>query len=1069
LRIKCCLSIIAVLLASRCLPAGTGYGEISGAVLEWNGGCAPLASLTLVHRGTGSLREIVADPKGKYHVSDLLAGLYTIMARAVGTSASAEVSAVVEEGHQTEVTIVLSKAGSVLESSGLRDLPLLHRDYLDLVRQAPEITVGQPGGNIEGFGPYTPRGNSSFNSAGQRGQNNNFLVDGVDNNEVWVRGAILQPSAESIQDVNLLTNYIPAQFGSATGAVVNVETRSGQKLFHGSVYEYFENSGLDAPNFFDRLRKPNLAQNQFGASAGGPIRGNGWFFFANGELLRERRGLTVVSTVPGLDQRGGNFDTVPIYDPLSMHRIRPGVFVRQPLAGNRVPLSRIPSAARNLIGLYPDPNLPGAVDNYLFTPTLSGTSGRYNVRTDKIFSARSALFARVGYGRYRGESPGAFSSSGGWAAGSDSTQQADAMNTALSTWGGVISHTFAIHPGLLNEFRAGAARFDLNANPQDYGLNASAALGIPGLGDNGLPNVLTSGLAQLGAAGPVPLTIRTTSYQLEDTLSWAAGQHTWKFGLQAIRRSAEGTASAWNDRGTFFFTPDYTNQPGVDHTGSSLASLLLGYPAEIRRDVQFAPYALRGWEWSGFVQDEIRLWPRLTIQVGIRYSLLPPVTESQGRLVNFNFDRNAPALNQFAGKAGVNQYAGLPLNWRAIAPRAGLVFDVFGNGSTLLRGGFSTAYDSGAYLWEGSLAQNPPFASRQDFFNGSLFIGRSLADGLPNPQPVAMPGKDTLNRVGNAIYAIEPKTFTPYADLYSVSIERSLRPGLTLEIGGTGSMGIHLYANVDLNQEPFPGPWLPSATRQLWSAPLLSRIDYFDFAGGSTYYAAHVKLSGQLARGLRVLMSYTYGKSVDDAAAPESNQQSRPSGPQNFSDPGGARSASPFDIAQRLLITGFYELPFKRPLLANWRTSAIITAQTGFPFTPELAVNGLNNGGFQLPNRVGDGSLPSGQRSYLHWFNTSLDRSDPQHAFETPALYQYGNAGYDIVRGPGLATVDASLARTFAVTERLHLEARAEAFNLLNRTNFALPNRILGLDSSGVIGHTATASRQMQLVVRAQW
>ena len=155
--------------------------------------------------------------------------------------------------------------------------------------------------------------------------------------------------------------------------------------------------------------------------------------------------------------------------------------------------------------------------------------------------------------------------------------------------------------------------------------------------------------------------------------------------------------------------------------------------------------------------------------------------------------------------------------------------------------------------------------------------------------------------------------------------------------------------------------------------------------------------------------------------------------------------------------------------LSNWRASSVVTLQTGFPFTPELAINGLNNGGFQLPDRAGDGSLPSDQRSYLHWFNTSLNRADPQHAFETPPLYQYGNSGFNIVRGPGLATVDGALVRSFALGGRLRLRARVEAFNLLNRTNFALPNRILGLESSGAINHTSTASRQFQLAAKLEW
>lgn len=1035
---------MVLLLAVRCLTAATGSGEISGTVLDWSGGCAPLASLTLVHQGTGSQREIVADAAGKYHASGLRAGLYTIVVQLSGT----QISARVEEGQKIELNIVVARTGAAVDSALFRDLPFRQRDYLDAVRAAPNVTGGQQAGSIEGFGPYSTRGNSSLNSDGQRGQDNNFLLDGIDNNEPWSRGAVLLPSAESIREVNLHATYLGPEFGNAAGAVVDVRTHPGQRQFHGSAYEYFENSALNAADFFDRGETPRLAQNQFGGSVGGHIAKSSWFFFADADILRETSGLTVISTVPSAAEKAGDFGSVPIYDPLSLTQTSPGVFTRAPLAGNRIPLSRIPAAAQNLIALYPDPNLPGVLNNYLFTPALTNSSERFNIRTDRAFSARSALFARASYGQFLGNSPGALPNNDG----SDPTQNADAMRSNLTTWGGAIGHTVAIRPDLVNELRAGTTIFDLVANPLDLGLSASASLGIPGLSHQGLPGVLTSGFAQLGAAGPTPLTIRSTSVQVSDTLGWNSGRHHWKFGLQAIRRFADGTASQFTGRGTFTFTPDYTDQPGVNNTGSALASLLFGYPAEIRRDVQFHAYHLRGWEWSGFAGDEIQLTRKLTIQAGIRYSLLPAITEADNRLVNFNFDHVNPALDQSAA---------LPTNWRAIAPRVGFAYDIFGNGSTLLRGGFSTAYDTGAYLWEGSLARNQPYASRQDYFSGSLFLGPNLTAGLPAPQPIALTDRETLNRVGGAIYAIEPKAYTPYADLYGIWIEQRLRPTVTLEIGGTGSMGIHLYTLKDVNQVPFPGPWQPSSRRVYWSAQDLSRIESLDYAGGSTYYAGHVRLHGRLAPRLPILMSYTFGKSIDDATAPLNDQQSRPAGPQNFSDPGGARSPSPFDVTQRLAITALYEFPFKNTLLSHWRAASVITAQTGLPFTPQLAVNGLNNGDFQLPNRVGGGSLPAGQQSYLHWFDTG--------AFQTPPLYQYGNSGYDILRGPGLATLDASLARTFKLTESLGIEARAEAFNLLNRANFALPNRILGLNSSGTINHTITPARQMQLVIRAEW
>ena len=232
-----------------------------------------------------------------------------------------------------------------------------------------------------------------------------------------------------------------------------------------------------------------------------------------------------------------------------------------------------------------------------------------------------------------------------------------------------------------------------------------------------------------------------------------------------------------------------------------------------------------------------------------------------------------------------------------------------------------------------------------------------------------------------------------------------------------------------------------------------------------------------MSSGLRLLACYRLAKSIDDATAPASGQQSRPPGPQFIYDPRSTRSPSSYDVSQRLVLTAFYDLPIGnagsrrlRAALSNWRASSVVTLQTGFPFTPELAMNGLNNGGFQLPDRAGDGSLPSDQRSYLHWFNTSLNRADPQHAFETPPLYQYGNSGFNIVRGPGLATRGWRAGPEFRARPGGCACGRGwKAFNLLNRTNFALPNRILGLESSGAINHTSTASRQFQLAARLEW
>jgi len=979
--------------------------EISGVIFEPGGAPSALARVTIKSQSGVLRRDLVADLDGKFH-ADLPPDFYVVAARSVYSGNSATLNTAVHEGQIADVLIQLT------EPLYLRDQP---------------VTRGQEGGNLEGYGPYGIRGNLSINAVGQRAQNNNFLLDGMDNNDAWLHGVVLVPAVETIESVSLASVYIPARFGHATGAVVNVQTRSGNNQLHGSGFDTFQNSVLNTRNFFDGSDKPAATGNQFGVTLGGPIRKNDWFFFVDGEALRERQGLTVISTVPTVAQKSGDFGNLlskaRIYDPFS---ISPE-YVRLPFPNNRIPATMIPATARDLVELYPNPNLPGAADNYRFTPALINKGTDFGTHLDNTLH-RSSLSVGFNYQHRDQQSPGALPD----LAGSDYRQHADDSQTWLSGWGGGVSHSYVLSPALLNLFRIGATQIRMNGEPNNPAL----------------PAIAPEGFVQLGANNTVPFHIHTSSYQLEDSVRWTRGRHTFEAGFSIIHRQATGNTSEWSSRGNFLFTPDYTSQQGIAQTGDSMASLLLGFPSEVRRDVQLADFHLKAWELSGFIQDEIRIGRRLTIQAGIRYSLDPPLTEADNRMVNYHFETNGAESIEFAGQNSVNGYAGVSFYRKAIAPRIGFALDMFGRGATMLRGGFSKAYDPGSYLTTGALARNPPYASRLDLINGTFALGPNLSAGFP-----------PLNASNRAVYAIGPGNYEPYADQWGISLEQRLLARLTLEIAGLSSMGAHLYERYDANQ-PYPAP-TPYAFPRYPFEPYHGRVDYLDLAGGSTYYGGQLKLSGQPLPGLQLTTTYLYSKSIDDSTAPGTEQDSRPAGPQYIYALRAMRSVSPFDIPQRLMLAASYELPF------HWRAGTLISIQSGLPFTPQLAVNSLNNGGFQLPNRVGSGALPVSQQSYLQWFDTSL--TGPGSAFQLPPLYQYGNSGFDILRGPGLANTDFSLARDFSLRESVHLRTRVEVLNLLNRTNFALPERILGVESSGVISHTATPSRQVQLVVKLEW
>ena len=1037
-------------------------------MLDAAGNPVPFVEITLLRPHTDFRLTLPADSDGTYLVARLGPGPYTIAVTSVIYGIS--VATVMVEDFKTAIGsfVVNNPTSPGGDDTG--------RACLDSVREQADIAPGQQGSAAEGAGPYGFRANMSFNVNGQRGQNNNFLLDGMDNNDNWTGSALFNPPAAAIGAVNLMDGYIPAASGHATGASVSVYTRSGSSELHGSAHEEFGNSALDARNFFDGAQKPATMANQFGGSLGGPVRKGGWYFFADLEGLHSRQGLTVISTVPTGAQKAGSFGFAPIYNPFTIAPTPSGIFERQLFPNDRIPQSLFSPAGEKLLALYPDPNLPGIANNYRYSPPAVHNSGWFHGRSDKRLSAQHSLSVSAGYEHERVQSPGALPAPAGLSLaqsslGSDITQNADDADMTANAWEAAIAETAALRPALVNEFRAGAASLHLQAQPLDQRTNWSTLLDIPGLSDAGLPTVSPTGFTSLGAAGAAPFDLRMSNYQLEDTMRWTTAHHAWHFGVQAIRRFADGDAGDVSSRGTFFFTPDYTSQQGsASPTGDSIASLLLGFPSEVQRDVQFSPYHLRAWELSGFIGDQIRLG-RLTIQAGLRYSLYLPLTEASDRMVNFNYSRTEPALDQFAAQAGVNQYADVGFSKRALAPRVGFVLNLSASGSTALRGGFSKSYDSGTYLAEGILARNPPYASLLDRINGTFQLGPNLTAGLPTPVAVSLLTAQALNAAQGSINAIQPENSTPYADQWDLFFERRLGSRLLFEIGGAGSMGIHLEDAFNANQ-PFPAP-TPYATLRYPYDPYESRITYLNLGGGSTYYGGQVKLSGQVRPGLMVLLSYSHSKSVDDSVAPFSDPLSRPAAPQDTYNGRGNRGPSPFDVTQRAVFTAYYALP--RPTSGNWfaaaardwHANAVVTLQTGFPFTPELAVNSLNNGGFQLPNRAAGGTLPADQRSYLHWFKTTLGAAGS--AFQVPALYHYGNSGFDILRGPGLATADAALSRSFRLRENLRLETRFAATNLLNRANFALPNRYLGVESSGVISHTITPARELQLAVRVAW
>jgi hypothetical protein len=363
-------------------------------------------------------------------------------------------------------------------------------------------------------------------------------------------------------------------------------------------------------------------------------------------------------------------------------------------------------------------------------------------------------------------------------------------------------------------------------------------------------------------------------------------------------------------------------------------------------------------------------------------------------------------------------------------------------------------------------------------------VGRNITDGLPIPVPTILDTAAKLNAAGGSLIAVQLDTHTPRAQQFGLNIQHEIGSGLLLDVGWVGTHGSHLFSAYNLNQAA-PGSTAITARRPIQLLNNLPTITYFGFYGDSVYEGLQAKLTKRFANGLEFLTNYTWGKSLDNAIAGSSGQRNRPnvaSQYQDITNIASARGLSSFDIASRFVFSGIYDIPFGHGrkfgsgankitdlVIGGWQMNAIITMQSGLPFTPVLAANGLNNGNFQLPNRIGSGSLPDAERTIQRWFNTSISPSDPNRAFDIPAPFQFGNSGYDILRGPGLQTVDLAIHKNIPLTERIKLQLRGEGFNILNRANFALPNLNLGAAAGGTIASTITTSRQIQLVAKIEF
>ncbi len=1061
LRSYVCLfvSAVAMLLATAGLNAQTSTAVVVGSVTDASGAAVSGASVSIKNVDTGIAHPVTTDGQGRYRVPELQIGNYEVQASqsgfqtvvrkgitlSVGSEAVIDLTLPVGQAQQTvtvdaqasQVDTTSAAVANLVEPTQMRELPLNGRNFDQLLSLAPGVQVLPPSGKTL-FGVQ-----DNYSIGGARPQGQAFLIDNTNlltyfghGTGSGATGATL--GIEAIAEFQTLTNTYSAQFGGS-GAVVNAVSKSGTNALHGSLYEFLRNSQFDARNFFDNFRRtgenyarvPEFERNQFGASAGGPIKKDKTFFFANFEAFRQHQGQTAIANVPDANAKLGYL---------------PCATAPTAACNSATGLAYVGVApnVQSTMALYPTATtlLGGGLGTFQTVANSIANESYLVVRLDHNISAKDSIFARYIMDSANVKLPVATSPIPLY-------PQSDKTLNQFATveWKRLVS------PNIVNLARTSFLR------PTEQSLlpNSIPALSyFPGRPDG---RVLVNGLSQLGPVQDDPFRLFVNHFVFGDDVIWSRGAHNIRFGANVDRTQdntgvSAGNGGAWTFNSLLLFMQGTAAQlqapkPGFDDTTRDMRELFV------------TPY----------IQDEWKVLPRLTLNIGLRYDWSANPYERLNKLTNL-VNNPSGALqtvpNAFVRNPSKN-------NW---APRFGFAWDVFGDHRTSVRGGFGMFYDV--------------ITAKQ--YSPGYF--RSLPYTLSNQQnpvyPVAFSTAAAASTpTYNSLVDYQAAT-TPYVMQYNMNIQRDLGRGMTFSAGYIGSRGVHLTDQRDTNP---PVPTVNAAGQTVLGTlvngkitanprlnPNLGFILTRQTWGSSNYNSLQTSLNRRLTNRLQLQASYTFSKSLDYGSASD-NQSGQGSGsnpfPQNPYDIRSEYGRSSFDRTHAFRLSSVYTTPglsnrIADAIAGSWQLSGIFSAVSGNPFTVYL---GFDQAGTQQANGERPNLLPG--------FSPNPVTGDPSHwinmaAFGVPTVGTFGNLGRDTLIGPGITNLDYSMAKTMKVrriSELAALQFRAEIFNILNHPNFGLPQQTAvftqlpngggtASPTAGQITNTNTSSRQIQLALK---
>ena len=1105
---------IVLVLAFLCSFSYPAFGQgtdasLTGTVTDPSHSAISNAKVTARNKSTNWVQEVTTNASGAYSFLNLPVGSYAVTVEQNGFStASLELTVETAQKARQDIELQVGQAqqtvtvessaqelstqdaslGAVISNNVVEDTPLYLRNWDDLLRLVPGV---QSNRYTDQSGATSAGRTGAFNVHGVHSLQNDFILDGIDNNtfsenvqELSTQAS--RPSVDTIQEFKVITNPYSSEYGRSPGAAVVVTTKGGSNQIHGVVYEYLRNNYFDANDFFSNrsgLTKPKNNQNQFGGSVGAPILHDRLFGFFNYEGTRISRGVSRISTVPLANERIGDFSAAAaaangfsspyptIYDPTTGN----------PFPNNQIPSGDIDPFATKIMGLFPMPNLPGELNNFVRNALLTDDGDSYNGRVDWVPNQSNTVFVRYSNSNRNRFIPGFYGGIG------DGTSTSAWGRQVLKGQSAVIGWTHVFSPTLVNEFRIGFSRNFSFAAQDPFGQNQVDEF-VPGVPENpavagGISQITLTNFTFIGSPDFLPKQQVPQQYQWVDTVSKTMGKHSLKFGvdlrapMRNIYQDEPGTRGSLTFDKIFTCQRATTTNQCTGNSGLSYADFLLGdVKGSQLTNVAFVDQRL--WMLSGFVQDDFKLRPNLTLNLGLRYDFSTPAMEGKNNMANFDPAANGGAGGLvFASDGSIEDRSLVQVNKRNFAPRIGVSYAI--NPKTVFRAGYGIYYMLfERFGSEDQLALNAPFIvnnvqSAPSTAAAPLFL---LQDGFPaNSLDPKQPG--LLGQV--RVRAVDPATPTPYVQQWSFGFQRELPWHLVGGLNYVGTHSSHLNVLADLNQPLFDSNGQVGTTRPF---PTFGYIEFQLPAGLAKYNGLEGSLERRFKDGLSLRFAYTYSRSIDNTPQElETNSGSAPNG-RNYSDWFGP---SDFDTPHRFVASYIYELPFGRNhrfvrdgvlsyIVGGFKTSGVYTFASGRPFT--VSSGGSIAGTLDAfgavaatPNQIG---TPHIVGNVDCWYFVAKNAScttlasglSDAYALQSPGFL--GDVGRNTLRGPHTNVFDFALMRDFPIHEAIGLQFRWEVFNLTNTVQFGQPSNNFSSGSAGKITSLAGDPRVMQFALR---